>query len=290
MNSNVGLSKRILSLFPVKAIKDHFVNAHGTTQGVLIADIASKYPPKDISKFALDNINISKQHIYIFELNKKFKVSDIDVGAFPVKIEFQSHTASEVHFLCLPKVKYSVITTLPTYLQSELHFLQPLLVRFTGKYLIFQATILEKNIEHYFVNMGKVFVADKLNEEEKFIGEILKYLQQSHTITTCDLHKGVKYLWDNNVIDSMSVRYRKSKSSSSEVMDEGYTVKQQYPDIFATLMSSPLNKTIFKYLRADNKLCRHFSVEPKLGNMSVAIYPDDANQIKETIDEILQNN
>ncbi len=82
----------------------------------------------------------------------------------------------------------------------------------------------------------------------------------------------------------------KNRSTTTETMDESYTLKSQYPEVFQTIINAPLNKTIFKYLNDDELLPEHFTIDPSVGLISLPTFPKQLNQHQNVVREILSNN
>ena len=119
---------------------------------------------------------------------------------------------------------------------------------------------------------------------------IVKHLSSEYVISTYDINKGIKHLWEKDKIDSRYAKWKKDKSTTTETMDEDYTLKKHYHAIYLDLIKSPLNKMVFKYLLGDGVFCDHFSADPSSGQISIPLYPGNANQITNVINEILANN
>jgi len=171
-----------------------------------------------------------------------------------------------------------------------LNFYQPFFVTLKQKCLIIQATILEKNFSSYYPNRRVVDVKKVNGEEEYVIPKILSFFAHRYSIEICDLNKGIKQLWAKDIIDSQYIKYKRNRSVSTETMDENYTLKQQYPDLYEAITSTPINKTIFKYLGKDQLLPDHFTADPSKGELSVSLFPIHIKQVPNVIDKVLSGN
>lgn len=288
MNTNTDLLGRLLRLFPVKFIKTHF-NVTDVVQDDIIASIIQHNTQTVIKNFALNYINNTKQHIYLFSLNKNFNRNKFDATSFPLSIVKEVASGTSYEFRCLPIVDFNAVILNP-FEEPVVKYYQPTVISITGKQMIIQCTILEKNLLYLFGKNRKVVDLTKANDEEKMIYEVVSYFEQEYGVIVTDINKGVKKLWDTDIIDSKFAKWKKTRSSATEAMDEGYTLKTQYPELYTNLISSPLNKTIFKYLHSDDKFCPHFTADATKGQLSVPLYPDTEHQIKNIINEILANN
>jgi hypothetical protein len=298
MNSASELLERLLKLYPVKTLKEHFLNLDGTKQSEIIPEIVEKHPASVIEQFAFDNIGHTKQHVYIFRLNKKFDRASFKKTDFPIAIKSEGKFDSDTFyknkftnyvFLCFPIIEYDVSLLNPLK-QERVNFIQPTRVVVSGQNVVVQTTIMEKKLDSYFPEDRKVIDVIKLNGEDKFISQIFKFFEKDYYIQICDLNKGVKNLWENDVVDSRYAKFKKPKSTTTETMDEEYTLKAQYPEVYKQIMAGPMNKTVFRYLRGDDKFSRIFMVDPTQGELSMAIYPENPDQIWNVINEILAGN
>lgn len=287
MNTQKDLAKRLLKLYPVKVVKDEF-GMDGQLQSDIIEEIVKTSLPATIQNFALNNFNRTKQHIYLFALNKRFNKSTFDKNNFPTKIVKEVKDDNGYHFYCIPHVTFKTTVNNP-FEELDLKFIQPLLVSINEKLLIIRATIMEKNIGHYFTSDRKVIDIVKSTTTD-YTDVIVKHLSSEYVISTYDINKGIKHLWEKDKIDSRYAKWKKDKSTTTETMDEDYTLKKHYHAIYLDLIKSPLNKMVFKYLLGDGVFCDHFSADPSSGQISIPLYPGNANQITNVINEILANN
>lgn len=287
MNTETDLLTRLLRLFPVQFIKQTF-NVTGSNQSEIIESIIQQNTPAGIRNFAMRNFNSTKQHIYIFSLNKAFNRNSFDTANFPISIHEETVNNGLYEFRCLPIINFNTIVI--PFEEAVIEYVQPMIFKFDGKKLIIQCTILEKNLNFIFGDGRRIVDVKKSPDEAEIIASVIDFLTNNYEVNILDLNRGVKYLWDNDFIDSKYAKWKKDCSAATETMDEGYTLKTQYPDVYNNLMSSPLNKTIFKYLREDRLFCNHFTVDATKGQLSVPLFPDTDDQIKNIINEILTNN
>ncbi|HCT29454.1 MAG TPA: hypothetical protein DIW31_01680 [Bacteroidales bacterium] len=286
MNTSQDLLKRLIKLFPVKVLKEEF-NLTSTSDS-LYDEIIQNINESLIKDFVYSNINLTKQHIYIYDIDKTFNINSFKRESFPFPVIKSSSAANELTIVISPIVDFSVVLSNP-YEETNIQFHQPFIIRLKEKKLIIQSTILEKKIGAYFESNRKVLDVVKVNDELESILKVMGYFLD-YSFNICDLNKGVKHMWEKDTIDSKYVKWKKNRSTTTESMDEDYTLKSQYPDVYKSLMKSPLNKTIFKYLLNDELLPEHFTIDPSNGELSVPIFPKNQNQIRNVIDGILSQN
>jgi len=141
----------------------------------------------------------------------------------------------------------------------------------------------------HFADNRAVVKVDKVNDESIVIETINQHFNGLMP-SVCDLNRGIKHLWDDDIVDSKYAKWKKNRSTTTETMDENYTLKNQYPVIYQDLINSPLRKMIFKYLPDDEQLPDHFTIDPGNGQISIPLYPNNENQNKNVVTEIISNN
>jgi hypothetical protein len=288
MNDDANLLTRLLKLFPVKFIKQHF-NIDDNYQPEIIRSIIQNNTPQVIKRFSLNSINNTKQHIYLFTLSSRFNRNTFNSEIFPLDIIHEVASANNYEFQCLPIVNYEVVVLNP-FDEITIQYYQPTVINFNNKQLIVKCTILEKSLSYLFNTNRKIVDVNKNNDEDINIGGLLHYLADSYNPISTDINAGLKHLWDTNIVDSKNAKWKKARSFATEAMDEGYTLKTQYPEVYQTLINAPLNKTIFKYLKDDNLFCNHFTADAGKGQLSVPLFPDNEQQINNILHEILSHN
>lgn len=286
MNTVQDLMKRLLRLYPVKIVKEHFVQT-GNSEEVLNY-LVNNRPENAIKDFAYTNIGSTKQHIYIFHLNNNFNVGGFNAAQFPYHIINQSAIPNGIKLVICPIVSFNTVLGNP-FQEVVLDFYQPFMITIFNRTLIFQVTILEKDVASYIDPGRRVFNVEKVNNEELIIADILPFFE-TYAPVNADLNRGIKHIWANDRIDSRYAKWKKNRSTATETMDEEYTLKEQYPDIYNSLINDPLKRMIFRYLPEDDEFPDHFTCDPSKGELSVPLYPKTPNQIQNVIQEILSNN
>lgn len=286
MNTDIDLLIRLLKLFPVKELKDNFeTNASGEE---LQNSIVETIVPGSIRDFAYSNINATKQHVYIYEFQIPYDIGSFNPDVFPYPIITRTIVAGQLQLIISPIVEFQVALNNPLE-EVVLNFHQPFIITISNRHIIFQATIMEKNMTSYFGEERKVLKVDKLNDERIIIGNITSYFNRSTPIR-CDLNRGVKHLWQIDTIDSKYIKYKRNRSTDTVMMDENYTLKEQYADDYRRIVDNPIGKTIFRYLPEDDIMPKHFTIDPTMGEISVPLFPLTQTQIPNVITQILSNN
>lgn len=286
MNTIQNLLKRLLRMYPVKIVKEHF-NQTGNSEEILNF-LVNNRPANTIKDFAYTNVENTKQHICIYRLNNNFNVGGFIASQFPYQIVNQTVISNGISLVISPNVSFNAVLGNP-FQEVILDFYQPFIITIFNRTLIFQMTILEKDIGSYIDPGRVVYNVEKINNEEIIIADILPFFAHYQPIRA-DLNRGVKFLWANDRIDSRYAKWKKNRSTATETMDENYTLKEQYPDIYVGLINDPLKRMIFRYLPNDELFPDHFTCDPSRGEISVPLYPKTPNQIQNVIHEILSNN
>lgn len=286
MNTQRDISKRLLRLFPVKVLKEHFNSTNVSDE--LYNEILNGNSKPTIDSFCYVNLEHTKQHIYIYNIGQTPTPNNLNINQFPIDIVHQTNLNGVTSITISPIVDFRVILTNP-FEETTLRFHQPIQILLSNTHLIFYATILEKNMSNYFDQNRRVINAEKVNDEISIIEQVCAHLAHLNP-TVCDLNRGIKQLWANDLVDSKYAKWKKDRSTTTETMDENYTLKSQYPDVYQNLVNAPLRKMIFKYLRDDEALPDHFTVDPSSGQISIPLFSKNANQNKNVVREILSNN
>jgi hypothetical protein len=282
----------MLRLYPVASIKKNFKTTK-KKHFELLDEIITSSKADDILNFAFTNAGRTKQHLFLFnnpvgydkakkhtfypQFLKNTKESN---GVFISNYMFrQTYTIS------------AVIRASGVFQNLNLDFYQPVSVEITKEYLLLRLTKLEKNPKSY-LPAYEVFTYKRKKEDEDVMKEFINHINTTLgcSIYALDLNRGVKKLWEDDLIDAMYVRYKDTTSTVSVSMDEDYTYKDQNPEGYKIAMGAPLMKHIFRFLKDNtNKYC-DFYTDPTEGIIAFNKYPNDINQINNVVSEILKNN
>lgn len=290
MNTEKDLARRLLKLYPVSIVKEHF-KKKGYRQD-LIKDIVTTPPFSHVFNFAYAHINQTKQHIYLYKSDKNIDTHKIDRKKFPYKIEHEFSIAGIDTFIITPIVQYDIVRLLSdnTSEERQVSFYQPFLVVFKGDNLIIQAIKLEKNVSTLFKTDRRVFVNKITNNEEETVKNIVSFIGKTFPLEIHDVNKGIKYLVDNDTIDAIKIKSLSSTSAHESIMHKGLTLKKNDPNQYNTIKLDPFKKTIFSYVKTDTAYPAHFSCDPTNGYISIPRFPKNINQISNVVYEILARN
>ncbi|MGB8193107.1 MAG: hypothetical protein WCF67_14360 [Chitinophagaceae bacterium] len=286
MNTGRDLMKRLLHLLPVQSIKDEY-HLTGNAEAI-IENLTNNQTQTNLRNFIFRHSSITRQNVYIFELNKNFYRQGFNAANFPFTVENPRTEQGQFVFHCLPRTIYHVYLSNPV-ITDELHFLHPVTVKITNRTLIIHFTKLVKNISHYYPEDRVARKSKQENTEEEILSRIKQFFA-AYNPQALDINVGVKHLWDIDDVDCYKIQWRRQFSSATEVMDGTLTFKERYPNDYQQIIQTPLVKTVFKCLRTDDYLCKEFTTDPENGLISTNQFADNINQVSNVISTILTNN
>lgn len=277
MAKDTSVYERLLSLFPVKVLRDYW-ETKAYTRGDVVKEVANTYTIDSIEDFVEQYLGCTKQHIYIFSCNGLKFESLEEAPSFCDSIVINDNS-SEI--MCLVDLTYKVFLENPDE-RIDLEFLWPIQIHLQKNILIVKMVVMEKNVSTYFENRNAKVLSRSI-AEDLFIAKLVEDLQLKHL----DLNKGIKTLWNSREIDAENVRYRKEKSVSGETMDEGYTVRENCPDEYQKAMRAPLLMTAFK-IYGDYKMS-HFSTNPTEGVIRFPMFSENG-ETERLVRHVLESN
>ncbi|WP_149914266.1 hypothetical protein [Sphingobacterium cavernae] len=293
MNTITLLLSRILRLFSVNHLKDSFDSDERLQENV-IKDILSNNDEKSINEFVVNNIDYTKKSVHIYSLKNKYQHKK-SILSNELGIEILSQTTSQGVFSLkgYHKLKYdAVIYEQGLKKTVSIFFKQPIKIIINNAYLILELTKVEINLKTHFSDDIDLISSKKIIDDGDAIHSILTFFDSNFKIrpSKADLNKGIKYLWEKDIIDGKELAYRKSSSRTKEIMDGEELFKNKYPAEYLNLMRNPIENCIFRYLPDNADFPSHFTCDVSGGELSFTIYPKSVNQITNVINEILKNN
>ena len=287
MSSSTLLS-RLLALYPVNVLRTTWPLGN-LTKDEAIAKIVKTQTQQAIVRFAAENFPCTRQHVYLFELSAPFN------DAFPPNplgwdtevIRFS--TAARHTFFYLLDLKFNVIL-LDALESQSIEFKWPVTVVVEEATMQVKFTIMEKDLRTYFPNSGAVTVRNRSINENDILRAIRDNLKPTWQAEPMDINKGVKALWKQNFIDSPEARWRNSKSTSRETMDEKFMIRRDRPEVYQAAMKSPLLKTQFLFLKDGTQYVSHFVVEASIGLVRFPMFTVREDGTTNVLTKILELN
>jgi hypothetical protein len=284
INSSLEINKRLVKVFSVSALKEVFnLNEYKERQAELVERIIETYSVAIINQTVFNNFSLLKQHVYLFDFlgtiadswldnhpyfHSKNKISNshsIYNLLFPVTIEFFNKTTRNI---------------------QNIEFIIPVQINKKNTKLIIHINILERDVSTIIGD--KVISTTRDFNDDTILNSIVQSANPAR-LTKSDLNRGIKKLWEDDEVDAFKVKFKKSKSTSMEVMDEDKLLKKDIPTVYNELIRNPLIQTTFKVLKRNN-LLNYFVVDPTKGVFYFSIYPQHHNGINDLIDLVLTNN
>ncbi|WP_298903284.1 hypothetical protein [uncultured Psychroserpens sp.] len=282
MNSKKELLNRVLRLYPYNNVKSHF-GEKAKNRAELIDDILSQTPEEDIYDYCYSNFGFTRKHVHIFEkISSKIDLST----SFDVLYSKVESTSLGTENFYIIKSNHNIKVIQP-YQELDFSFPWPIKITQLKDETIFEFTILERNVAPYLPEGLELLQSQRTLDELEFL-DICKTKNKLH-FSPVDLHKGIKHMWDKDIIDALQADWKKPKSSSKVTMDESYTLKKAYPKLYEQIMKSEITKTNFCFLN-DGDFSKRFRIEPKDGTIAFPLYPKTNDSNINVILDILKYN
>lgn len=286
MNSEDLILFRLLEGFPVKALRDYF-GVVGLKQDDIIDGVLQTNTPDQVKEWVFENFGRTHQHIYIFDSNR-----DLPNTWTPAPQYF--HSSDEINgiktYNLLFRISYTLFNT-ATRTEEKLLFDSPVQIKLYKGKIIISINTLERLIGNYFAN--RVHSFGKNFDDDAIISVIRDSLPAGISFTNCDINKGIKKLWKDDFIDAGYTRFKKSKSTATEAMDEDNTLKLIYPDLYKEIIKTPIDRQVFyivdKSVNLDEYVSK-FAIEPTRGRVIITQYPQLKTSVLNVLDEIITNN
>lgn len=286
MNTEESISSRLLEAAPSKILKQEF-GLVGVNQKDAITEVVDNNNQNIIRNFIFDNFGYLHQHIFIYDLN-----NPIPGNWSPDRsiLHSTAHSGNNRIFNLLFRIKYSLFNPAAGGVQ-ELIFDCPVQINIKDEIFIIKISTLERTVGKYFPQ--QVYAMGKDMDESNIISLIKNMLPAGFNLETCDLNKGVKYLWDKDFVDAGYIKHRKSKSIATQAMDEDNLLKKIYPLEYIEIIKDPLDRSIFlvidKTIDISDYISR-FSIEPTRGKITITRYADKNESVNNLLEKIIDNN
>lgn len=284
INSELEINKRLLRTLSVGSLKEIFnLNDNKERQPILLNLVLSSHTTAIIRERIFTNFSLLKQHVYLYEVNGSVNYEWLDYHPSFVS-KYQIDRNNSIFNLLIPVTFQGFNKTKG--IMEDFIFHLPVQVQKKSNILIFHINILERDLSA--ITTDKIIGASKDIKDNDIIDDIVSYCQPA-TLMKYDLNKGIKELWDIDEIDALKVKYKNSKSTSQEIMDEDNMIKKEMPALYVSLITRPLNITTFRILKQNN-LMHFFNVDPSRGYFTFTIFPKHLNGTNELIDLVLKHN
>jgi len=271
---------RLLDLFPAANLSRDWPDYTGKKVEVCKA-VARSESAKSIARFVDRNFDSCRQHVHVFSHDGKLK------DAPPVLLQGQRiRHQSGVSSLYLIDACYTLILEDPIE-TVDLHFLWPVRVELeSSNHCLVRFVILEKDLGSYAT---RSYIGTKGATDESSILKHMVNLHQKHEFRGVDLHKGIKALWDENLIDAIRIKFKKHKSTTTEDMDEEAGLKATYPDVYENIKTRPIRSGLFKTLGTTFSVPT-FSSKPSDYMLTFPRYTEKLGGTTDVVRQVLRRN
>jgi len=282
LNSEIEILKRALEKFPVAYLKDHFDLNMSKDQ--LINHVILTSGETVVRDFIYNNFGMLKQHVYLFELNNAIPSGFNFRG---LTIYSDTTTTSGTRIIYTSYYTEHSVYNFATDTKDTIKFLVPCKIVINRNRLAIHLNIQENQPSSYFSD--KVRSLGKTIDDKHILENIKGLLPSGTSVTSLDLNRGLKYLWEHDEIDGRFVGRRENESHVNETMDEDKLFKVTYPDKYNEVKTKVLTKLNFRSLNS-SILISKFVTKPVEGFVSFNIFPQTITSIDDIIDLILQHN
>jgi len=272
--------RRLLALYPVSALKEKW--SEHKRKDKLLDWVVANAPRKEIEGFLDEYFSCCKQHIYSYTHQQDIK--ELPAFRLPEATKNTDVISNESRtLLYLGKMEYHVIFTDPLR-EDKIVFLWPIRLEFTKDRLLLRFVTMEKDASSYF------------NEPSKTIGrrptepELVARLESVLGLTTLDLNKGIKHLWDADLFDGVVNKFKRAQSTRTETMNPGLGFKKAYPEDYELLKRTPLGPCAF-YMEEGNEYgFDRFTADSTRGTITFPTYTKKQGDTDRFVAEIINHN
>lgn len=274
---------RLLNLYPVSSLKSKWPQQR--KKGELLAWVVEHADRKEIREFLSEYLSCCKQHVYLFSHENdvqnlpRFRIPDAE------KVSESQVNDAQV-LLYIAEVEFHVVFTNPLG-EDRIKFLWPIRLEFTREHLVVRFVMMEKNVRTYFPNAVSSRTVGRSLSEPAILRHLKDVLIE---LKPLDINKGIKHFWDIDRIDSTKMKYRKSKSMTTETMDAGSGIKKTYPADYKELIKKPLHDGTFKMAENVESSIDGFLSNPTFGYLGFSSYSEHQGDTETFVTEIIRNN
>lgn len=291
--------KRLLDLFPARVLNDYWSGVSSMTKDETTEHVARDVSANQVFDFAFEKLDCCKLYVLVLEhgisgslpssmLNDPLRLSTISQ---PKSVTLVKSDRSRKDYLYIFDQVYNVWFNSVAGSQKT-RFLWPLRVRKYDDCFVIQMTKLSKAIKTYFSD--KKVVTHRRNYTRNNLSTlVINYLgQRGISIKRADLHRGVKALWAQDMIDAFESQFKTSYSVAREVMDENTLIKRDVPQLYEEVKNQPLYDVSFQLLNPSNHglSLEGFRVKPSEGELEFPRFTKNAREVDYVVEKIIDKN
>jgi len=279
----------LLQMYPVSALRETWGTTKGMKKDELIASVIGTIPERAIVEFCRIHQPLTKQRIMLFDNQG----DSLNAFADPL-IDLDSRTyfnrtAQEIEEFYILTVTYEALVGGPTYEPQQFDFPWPVRIVINSKHTIVTFTIIEKTLTPYLPPNKSAVNVHKAYDEDDVCSRLIQRLPSPSWLNRCDLHRGVKALWEADEIDAAYVGWKEDISTDTKTMDAKHLMKRDNPAAYAKAMAAPLLKSVFKTV-SQSKFPPIFTVAPLDGEVSLHRHSETLTEVQNVVRAILAAN
>lgn len=280
--------RRLLNIFPVTSLRSEW-DIGGRTKIDVIDGVLSKVNAQNIARFVEKSMDLTKQHVHLFEHDLK-RLADLPASVLsPFGPERVRKSASAVEFFYLIPLAFRYVAGSPPE-EGALDFPWPVRFIFRPDLLEVHLTTMEKDLEAYLEGLTPIYSVHRDLENRDILRLLKETLSPKVTIFPLDINAGVKQLWAKDIIDAPRAAWKSPVSTKIEAMDGEYLIKRDDPAEYAQAARSPLLRTIFKVLDPALNWPEILMIDATNGEIGIPRYSKDVKAVQNALGEILRNN
>lgn len=250
----------------------------------LAEGIAGDRPRRQVETFLEGSFGLTRQHAYLWRLRRGASIPNDPLG-MPnlVAASTDDHPG---WFYLLPMrwnlllVESKEVVAIP--------YEWPVMLSQIGNALVLRLIIRERDPRKFLETDERAVLVSCTLEEEQIVQGVASTCGDA--IGKLDLNRGVKALWDDNIIDSIYVRSKRSHSVSTDAMDQDFLFKATYPERYAEVRQRPLHRVHFKWQTEPEHHVEQFIVDATRGFLAFPVFSKQDNGPENVIRAILRRN
>lgn len=262
-------------------------------------NVARNAPANRVFDFAFEKLDCCKLHVLVLEhgmsgtlppsmLNDPLQLSTGNQTRSVTLVDLDTNREEYLYiFDQIYKVWFD-----STAGHQKTKFLWPLRIRKYDNCFVVQMTKLSKAIQTYFPNKEVVTHRRHYtrNNLSTLVVDCLR--KGGSNIRHADLHRGIKALWAQDVIDAFESQFKTSYSVAREVMDEDTLIKRDVPQLYKDVKNRPLYDASFQLLNPSNHglSLERFRVKPSEGELEFPRFTNNPREVDYVVEKIIDNN
>jgi hypothetical protein len=272
----------LLEFFPVNSLRKKWPKKKGKKPD-MIDEIVKTEPLSDIQRFAWDESGLLRQHVRLVRPSNPPSRIPSSVLSLAQPIFTRGNPINEWFYLIPLEIKF-VYGSPPT--EAKINLYWPVRVRRVSGVFVVHLTTVEKDLSAHVPSGEPVFGVRRSIDPTEVLDDMSNTLG---TLVDVDIHKGVKHLWNADIIDACRAGWEEAVASSTKNMHVKNLLKRDDPAAFAVAINAPLMKSVFERL-AIADLPEILTIDCQSGEIAITRYSNTETAVDNVVHEILRNN